>query len=98
MGIAHFALDLGLGDHRGHRVDDHDIHRTGANQRFADFQGLLAGIGLGDQQLVNIHAQIFGVNGVQGMLHIDENGGAAALWASATTCRATVVLPLDSGP
>ena len=79
MGIAHFALDLGLGDHGRHRVDDHDIHRAGTNQRFADFQGLLAGIGLGDQQLVNIHAQIFGVNGVQGMLHIDENGGAAAL-------------------
>ena len=60
-------------------VGDHDIHRAGTNQRFADFQGLLTGIGLGDQQLVNIYAQIFGVNGVQGMLHIDENGGAAAL-------------------
>ena len=60
MALAHVAVDLGLGHQRRHRVDDDDVHRARAHQRLADLQRLLAGVGLGDVQLVNVDAQSLG--------------------------------------
>ena len=79
MGVAHVALDFGAGHQCGHGVDHHDIHGAGADQHIHDFQGLLAGVGLGDQQLVDVHAQLSGVNRVEGVLGVDERGHAAGL-------------------
>ena len=79
MGVAHVALDFGAGHQRGHGVDHHDIHGAGADQHIHDFQGLLAGVGLRDQQLVDVHAQLSGVNRVEGVLGVDERGHAAGL-------------------
>ena len=56
--VAHLALDLGLGRERGDRVDHDHVHRAGAHQHVGDFQGLLAGIRLGDQQVVDFHAEL----------------------------------------
>ena len=79
VGFAHVALDLRLGHQGGHGVDDHDVHRAGAHQGLADFQGLLAGVRLGDVQLVDIHAQGLGIDRIQGVLGVDEGGRAAQL-------------------
>ncbi|MPN58158.1 hypothetical protein SDC9_205859 [bioreactor metagenome] len=50
MGITHFALNFGLGDHGGYRVDNNNVDCSRAHKRFTDFQRLLAGIGLRDKQ------------------------------------------------
>ena len=55
-GIAHVAFDLGARDQRGHRVDHDHIHRAGADEGFGDLERLFTGIRLGDEQVVNIHA------------------------------------------
>ena len=54
VGVAHLALDLGPGRERGHRVDDHHVERTRADQHVADLERLLAGVGLADEQLVDV--------------------------------------------
>ena len=77
MGIAHFALDFSLGRERGHRVDDHHVHGAGADHHVCDLERLFAGIRLGDQQVVGIHAEGSGVDGIQRVLGIDEGAGAA---------------------
>ena len=70
--------------------------RTSAS---ADFQRLLAGVRLGDIELVDIHAQRLGVDGIQRVLRVDEGRRAAQLLRLARCmCSATVVLPEDSGP
>ena len=77
MGIAHIALQLLPGHERGHRVDYHDIDRAGAQQRFADFQRLLARIGLGNIKVFNIDAQLVRVRGIQRVFRVDKGGCAA---------------------
>jgi len=79
LGLAHGALELGLGDERGHGVDDDDVHGARAHQHVGDVQGLLAVVGLGDQEVVGLHAQAPGVVDVQGVLGVDEGRGAAEL-------------------
>ena len=77
--LAHLALDLGLGRQRRHRVDDHDVDRAGAHQHVGDLQRLLAVVGLRDQQLVHVHAELARVVRVERVLGVDEGGGAAQL-------------------
>ena len=77
--VAHFALDFGLGNQRRHRVDDHDIHSAAAHQGFANFKRLLARIRLGNVKIVDVYAQLFGVNGIQRVLRVDKRGHAAHL-------------------
>ena len=43
----------------------------------ADFQRLLAGVGLGDEHLVDIDPDARGVNGIEGVLGIDEGNDTA---------------------
>ncbi len=56
-----------------------DIDRVAAHQHLGDIQGLLAGVRLGDQQVIEVHSQLLGIAGIQGMLGIDEGGRAAQL-------------------
>src|SRR5690606_25146092 len=60
----------------GHRVDDQDVERPGANEHVGDLEGLLSGVGLGDQQLVDVHPDGPGVVGIEGVLGVDEGGDA----------------------
>ena len=78
-GIAHLAVDFGLRHKRCHRVDDHDVNRAGANQRLADFKRLLAGIRLRDVQLIDVHAQLARIDGIERVLRVDERGHTAHL-------------------
>jgi hypothetical protein len=57
VAVAHLALDLGARHERGHRVDDDDVERAGADQHVGDLERLLTGVGLGDQQRVGVDAE-----------------------------------------
>ena len=56
MAVAHLALDLGLRRQRRDRVDRDDVERARADQQLGDLERLLAGVGLGDEQLVDVDA------------------------------------------
>ena len=77
MGVAHLALDLGPGGERRHRVDHHHVERAGADQHVGDLERLFAGVGLGDQQLVDIDPDAGGVGRVHGVLGVDVGADAA---------------------
>ncbi len=79
--LTHLALDLGTRSQRGHRVDHYHIDRTRAHQHVGDLQGLLAGVGLADQQIIDIDAEFLGVDRIECMLGIDEGRRAAHLLA-----------------
>ena len=79
MAIAHFAVEFGLGDERGHGVDHDHVDGIGADQGLADFQRLLAVVRLGDEQIVEVDAELAGVCGVERMFGVDEGGHAARL-------------------
>ena len=79
MAVSHLALDLGAGDHGGDRVHDDGVDGTGTDQRLADLHGLLTGVRLADQQVVDVHAQCLGIHGVQRVLDVDEGDLAALL-------------------
>ena len=79
MGVTHVAFNFGAGYQCCNGVDDHDINGAGTNQHVHDFQRLLAGVGLRDQQLVDVHAQLCRVDRVQRVLGVDERCHAACL-------------------
>ena len=79
VGIAHLAFELGLGHQRGDAVDHHEVDRERAHQRVGDLERLLAGVGLRDQQLVDVDPELPGVAGVERVLGVDERAGAAGL-------------------
>ena len=57
--------------------DDDDRDRAGAHQRLGDLERLLAGVGLGDQELVDVDAELLGVDRVERVLGVDEGADAA---------------------
>src|ERR1041384_7211570 len=77
--LAHLARDLGLGGERRHGVDDDHVDRAGAHQHVGDLERLLAGVGLGDEQVFGLDAELGGVGDVERVLRVDEGGGAADL-------------------
>ena len=79
MAVAHLAFEFGAGHEGRDAVHHQDVDGAGAHQRIGDFERLLAGIGLADQEVVDIHAELAGIDRVQRVLGIDEGAGAAAL-------------------
>ncbi len=71
--IAHLAFDLGARHQGRDRVDDDHVHRARAHQVVGDLERLLAGVGLGDVQVGDVHAQLLGVGRVEGVLGVDEH-------------------------
>ena len=96
--IADLAFEFLLWHQRGDGVDDDDIDGVALDEHFGDVHGLFAGAGLADQEGFQLHAEFFRPGGIQGVFGVDESGDAAVALVLATTCRARVVLPLDSGP
>ena len=60
VAVAHVALQLGLGHQRRHAVHDDDVDAARAHQDLGDLQRLFAPVGLGDVQLVDVHARVSG--------------------------------------
>ena len=77
--FAHLAVDFGARHERGDRVDDHDVDRVRADQDFDDLEGLLAVVGLRDQQVVEIDAELLRVLGIERVLGVDERRHPAEL-------------------
>ena len=77
VGVAHLALDLGPGHERGHRVDHDDVERARADQHVGDLERLLPGVGLGDEQLVDVDADGRRVHRVHRVLGVDVGAHAA---------------------
>ena len=76
--VPHLTLDFGPGRQGGHRVDHNDVDRSGAHQLVDDFQRHLTGVGLGHQQILDVHPQGCRIDRVKGMLGIDEGRDATA--------------------
>ncbi len=79
MRVAHLALDLGLGHERGDRVDDDQVDGTGAHKLLGDLERLLAGVRLADEQVLDLHAELAGIEDVERVLGVDEGGHAPGL-------------------
>ena len=71
MGVAHLALDLGAGCEGRHRVDDDDVDRPRPAEHVGDLERLLTGVGLRDQQLVDIDTDRPGVDRIHRVLGVD---------------------------
>jgi len=76
--VAHLALDLGLRRQRGDRVHRDHVERARPDQQLRDLERLLAGVGLRDEQIVDVDPDPLGVGGVHRVLCIDEGADAAA--------------------
>ena len=79
MAVAHLAVEFSLGNQRRDRVHYQNIDCARADQGFGDFERLFTVVGLGDQQVIHVHAQFFGVTRIKSVLGIDEGGHAAGL-------------------
>ena len=77
--VAHFAFQFGPRHQRGDTVHHQHVDGAGADQSIGDFQRLLTGIGLADQQIVQIDAKLAGIGRVQRMFGVNERTRAAAL-------------------
>ena len=77
MLVADVAVDLGAGHQGRHRVDDHHVNAAAADEDLGYLQRLLAEVGLGDEQVVHVHPEAFGVGGVQRVFGVDEGDVAA---------------------
>ena len=77
VGVAHFAVEFGLGNKSRHGVDDQHVDGAGPDQGFSDFKGLLATIWLRNQQVVDIDAKLLGVAGIESVFGVDEGGQTA---------------------
>ena len=76
--IAHLALELHPRGQGRHGVDRDHVDGAGAHQHVDDLERLLAVVGLGDQQLVGVDADLPRVGGVDGVLGVDEGADPAA--------------------
>ena len=77
--VAHFALDFRPRHQRRHGVHHHHVDGAGTHQRLGDLQRLLAGVGLGDEHVLDLHAQSAGIGGIQRVLGVHK-GHLAALF------------------
>ncbi len=77
MTVTHFPFDLRPGGQRGHRVNDDDVYRTGADKHVGNLQRLLACIWLRHQKVRHVNAQSFGILRVEGVFGVNERRCAA---------------------
>src|ERR1035437_9355501 len=75
--VAHLAVELGAGCERGDGVEHDDVDRVGADERLHDVERVLAAVGLGNEEIVELHADDTGVFRVERVLDVDERSEAA---------------------
>ena len=79
VAVAHFAFQFGLGHQRRHRIHHQHVDLAGSDQGAGDFERLFAIIRLRNQQVVDIHAELFRIGRIERVFHVDEGGHAARL-------------------
>lgn len=77
--VAHIAFDFGFRDECGYGVHDDKVDGTGANERVDDFERLLAMVGLGDDERIDVDADFFGIGRIERMFGVDEGAGSSGL-------------------
>ena len=77
MRRAHLAVYFLLRNERRDRVDNNKVDRTGANKRLGYLERLLSAVRLRNKQILNLYAEILGINRVERMLCVDKCGSAA---------------------
>ena len=77
--FAHFAFDFSAGHERRDRVDHDHIDAVRADDHLDDLERLLAVVGLRDEEVVEIDAELLGVGGVERVFGVDEGRHAAFL-------------------
>ncbi len=77
--VAHLAFEFGARHQSGDRIHHQHVDRAGAHQRVGDFQRLLAGVRLRDQELVDIDPELAGIDRIERVLGVDEGADAAEL-------------------
>src|SRR5581483_8199683 len=77
--VAHVALDLGARHEGRHRVDHEHVERARAHERVGDLERLLAVVGLRDQKVLGLDAELPRVAHVERVLGVDEGRDAATL-------------------
>ena len=75
--VAHFTIQFRLGDQSGHRIDNDDVDCTGSYQGAGDLESLFAAVGLRNQQIIHIHAEVAGVCRIERVLRIDKSSRSA---------------------
>ena len=79
VGVAHVAFDLRLRRKGRHAVDNDDVEAAALDQFFGDVEGLFSVVRLRNVQVFQIDADVFGINGVESVLRVDERGETARL-------------------
>ena len=79
LGLPHVPFQFGLGNEGGHGVDHDHVDGAGADQHVGDLQGLLAVVGLRDEQVLGFDPEPARVIDVEGMLGVDESRHSPAL-------------------
>ena len=77
--VAHLAFELGARHQRRDRIDHQHVDRARAHQRVGDLERLLAGVGLRDQEVVDLDAELARIDRVERVLGVDEGADAALL-------------------
>ena len=72
MGISHIPIDFRLGHKSRHGVHDDDVNGTAPHQCLHDVQGLFPRVRLGDEQFIDVNAQLLGIDRVQSVLRINK--------------------------
>ena len=79
LSVSHFSFDFSTRGEGSDGVDDHNVYRVGTNERFNDFETLLTRVGLGEEQIVNVHSDAFGVSRIECVFGVNKGGLASAL-------------------
>ena len=79
VGIAHIAVNLCLRYQCGDGVNDYDIDSSGPDHGLRDLQCLLAAVRLGNIEVVDVDADILGIDRIQCVLSINESRNSAPL-------------------
>ena len=77
MRLAHVAFKFGFRHKGRHTVDHQNVNRAGSHKGIGNLQGLLARIGLRNQQVVDIHPQFCRIAWIKGVFRINKRTGAA---------------------
>ena len=76
VGVAHLTFDLRAGRERRHRVDHQYVDGPRAGEHVGDLERLLARVGLGDEQLIDVDADRLGVHRVHRVFGVDVGAHA----------------------
>src|SRR5581483_2238624 len=77
--VAHVAFELGFRDERGDGVDHDDVDGVRAHEHLGDVEGLLAGVRLRDEELIEVDPEPLRVGRVERVLDVDERRRPAGL-------------------